>query len=127
MGASIQEARSRRPADAQACHARGPFPGIRASVRLGPKETAMAPLPLVFRSATELARLLRTRKVRAPELLDLCLDQYARHNASLNAVVVTDIERARKAALASDRRLKRGKPMGPFDGVPMTIKESFDW
>jgi amidase len=87
----------------------------------------MAPLPYVFRSATELARLLRSGKLRAPELLDLCLDQYARYNDKLNAVVVTGIERARKAALASDRRLKRGKPLGIFDGVPMTIKESFDW
>jgi amidase len=83
--------------------------------------------PLHFRSATELARLLRARKLRAPDLLDLCLDQYARHNGALNAVILTDIARARTAALAADRRLKRGKPRGLFDGVPMTAKESFDW
>ncbi len=87
----------------------------------------MPPLPPVFRSATELARLLRARKVSARELLDLCLDQYARHNDRLNAVVVTDIDRARKAAAAADRRLKAGRPIGGFDGVPMTAKESFDW
>lgn len=87
----------------------------------------MAPLPLVFRSATELARLLKSRKISARQLLDLCLDQYARHNDTLYAVVVTDIERARKSAAAADRRLKAGKPIGIFDGVPMTAKESFDW
>lgn len=87
----------------------------------------MSKLPLVYRSATEIARLLRTRKITAREMLDQCLDQYARHNDTLNAVVVTDIERARKAAAAADRRLKRGKPLGIFDGVPMTAKESFDW
>jgi len=87
----------------------------------------MSKLPLVYRSATELARLLRAGKISARELLAQCLDQYARHNDSLNAVVVTDIERARKAAAAADRRLKRGKPLGIFDGVPMTAKESFDW
>jgi len=87
----------------------------------------MASLPLVFRSATELARLLKARKISARELLDLCLDQYAKHNEELNAVIVTDIDRARKAAAAADRRLKAGNPRGPFDGVPMTAKESFDW
>ena len=34
---------------------------------------------------------------------------------------------AKHAAMASDKRLKRGTPLGPFDGVPMTAKESFDW
>ncbi len=87
----------------------------------------MPPLPLHFRSATELARLLRARKVSASELLEECLDQYAKHNDQLNAIIVTDIDRAKKAAAASDRRLKKGKPIGPFDGVPMTAKESFDW
>ncbi|WP_373504592.1 amidase [Aestuariivirga sp.] len=87
----------------------------------------MASLPLHFRSATELARLLRIGKVTASALLEECLDQHARHNGVLNAVVVTDIERAKKQAQASDRRLKKGKPIGPFDGVPMTSKESFDW
>ncbi len=87
----------------------------------------MPPLPLHFRSATELARLLRARKVTASGLLEQCLDQYAKHNDALNAVVVTDIDHAKRAAAASDRRLKKGKPIGPFDGVPMTAKESFDW
>jgi amidase len=83
--------------------------------------------PLVFQSATQLARQLRGGKVSAVDLLELSLEQYRRHNGKLNAVVVTDIPRARAAAVASDRRLKAGKPMGPLDGVPMTAKESFDW
>lgn len=87
----------------------------------------MSSLPLSFRSATELARLLRAGKLTARELLDDCLAQYEKHNSAVNAVVVTDIPRARKAAAAADRRLKAGKPKGPFDGVPMTAKESFDW
>jgi amidase len=86
----------------------------------------MPALPLHFRSATELARLLRARKVTASALLEDCLGQYKAHNKALNAVVVTDIPRAKKAAAAADRRLRAGKPKGPFDGVPMTAKESFD-
>lgn len=85
------------------------------------------PLPLHLRSALEQARLLRARKIGARELLDLAWGQVEKLNTSLNAVIVSDIVRARKAAAASDRRLKAGEPKGVFDGVPMTIKESFDW
>src|SRR5687768_13818031 len=82
---------------------------------------------LHFKTAVELAKLLRKRKLGAVELLDHCWKRYEQHNPSLNAIILTDIERARKAAAASDRRLKNAEPRGPFEGVPMTIKESFDW
>jgi amidase len=82
---------------------------------------------LVFKPALELGRLLKNRKVSAKELLRACLDQYAKHNAAVNAVVVTDIDRAFKAAEAADRRLRRGTGLSLIDGVPMTAKESFNW
>ncbi len=82
---------------------------------------------LCFLPALAQARLLRARKVSARELLQAALDQYALHNDTLNAVVVADIDRARRAAEAADRRYARSKPLSPVDGVPMTIKESFDW
>ncbi|MCB1378508.1 MAG: amidase [Alphaproteobacteria bacterium] len=87
----------------------------------------MSKRPIHFHSATEMARLLRAGKMTAAELLDICLGQYAKHNDGLNAVVVTDMEWARCAAAAADLRLRQGKALGPFDGVPMTAKESFDW
>ncbi len=84
-------------------------------------------VPLHFKSATELARLLRTRRLGALELLDHCWRRYETLNPRINAVVVTDIERARKTARAADRRLKKDEARKPFLAVPMTIKESFDW
>jgi amidase len=82
---------------------------------------------IVFKSALELGRMLRAGKISSRELLGECLSQYARHNDAINAVIFTDIARAKKSAAAADRRLKRETPLSPFDGVPMTIKESFDW
>ena len=82
---------------------------------------------IVFKSALELGRLLRARKISSRELLGECLAQYAKHNLAINAVIVIEIERAQKAAAAADRRLKQGTVRSAFDGVPMTIKESFDW
>jgi amidase len=82
---------------------------------------------IIFKSALEQSRLLRARKISASELLQTCLDQYARHNDRINAVIVTQLDQARKAAAAADRRLKKGKALSAFDGIPMTLKESFDW
>jgi amidase len=82
---------------------------------------------LHHRSALGLGKMLRAKKFSARELLDHCWAQYDKHNPALNAVIVADIDRARRAAADADRRLAKGAPLGPFDGVPMTIKESFDW
>jgi amidase len=84
-------------------------------------------MKLVFKSALALGRLLKARKISSRELLQACLDQYAAHNSLLNAVIATDFSRAWKAADAADRRLKKKTTLSPFDGVPMTAKESFDW
>ena len=82
---------------------------------------------LVFKPALELGALLKARKISAKELLEACLDQFAKHNEAVNAVIVTDIPRAMKAAAAADKRLDAGEPLSPLDGVPMTAKESFNW
>ena len=82
---------------------------------------------IVFQPAHALAKLLRKKKLSARELLDECLGQYKAHNDKVNAVIVTDIPRARKAAAAADKRLASGKVLSLFDGIPMTAKESFDW
>ncbi|MBG1232271.1 amidase [Aestuariivirga litoralis] len=82
---------------------------------------------LIFKSATDLGQMLKARKISARELLQACLDQFAKHNEALNAIVVTDIPQAMKAAAAADKRLDAGEPLSPIDGVPMTAKESFNW
>ncbi len=82
---------------------------------------------LHFLPALKLAGLLKRKKISSRELLDECLARYARHNGKVNAVIVTDIDRAKKSAAAADRRFAKGKLLSPFDGVPMTAKESFDW
>ena len=82
---------------------------------------------IYYRSALAQARLLRQRKISARELLAISAKRVEAINPKINAVVVADFELAGKAAAASDRRLKRGEPQGIFDGVPMTVKESFNW
>jgi amidase len=81
---------------------------------------------LPFRSATALAAAIRRRQIGCRELLELYLARMARFNPGLNAIVVTDLDGARKRADAADAALARGEVWGPLHGVPMTIKDSFD-
>src|SRR5437867_5887058 len=45
---------------------------------------------------------------------------------TLNAIISTYLDSARKRARAADWALARKKPWGPLHGVPMTIKESYN-
>ena len=82
-------------------------------------------LDMPFRSACDLSIALQSRQIGARELLDLYWDRVERYNPQLNAIVVCDIEGARKRAEAVDEALTRGEQIGPLAGLPMTIKESF--
>ena len=79
-----------------------------------------------YQSATELMSLLDAREVGARELLEHFLDRVERHNQAINAIIWQDADRARAEADASDRRRAAGEATGPLDGLPVTVKESFD-
>ncbi len=83
-------------------------------------------MTIPFRSAKQLASLIRQKKVGCLELLDLYLERVERYNPKINAVIFMDREGARRRAKQADRALARGEIWGPLHGVPMTIKESFD-
>src|SRR6266542_3288840 len=76
--------------------------------------------------ARELAARLRAGQVTAVDVLDAHLARVEKHNPALNAVVSLDAERARRQAEAADAALRRGEPLGPLHGVPMTIKDAYD-
>ncbi|MBC5765970.1 amidase [Ramlibacter albus] len=57
------------------------------------------------------------------EALDACLARLAATKA-LNAVIAEDRAGATVAAHASEARWKRGEPLGPLDGIPLTLKDN---
>src|SRR6516225_8865506 len=81
---------------------------------------------LHFKSAVEIARLIREREVRATEALEHFLARVEKYNPNLNAVIWLDVGRARERAKAADAALAKGEVWGPLHGVPMTIKESYN-
>ena len=77
--------------------------------------------------ATELAQQVKRKEISAVELLELHLQRYQQHNPIINAVIFTQIDHAYEQAQAADKALALGKKTGPLHGVPMTIKDSYDW
>ncbi len=90
-----------------------------------PAGVSAEPTDLHRASATDLARLLRQRKVSATELCRSTIARIERLDAQVNAVVVRDFERALSDAKSADAALARGVNL-PLLGIPMTVKESFD-
>lgn len=78
-----------------------------------------------YKSATELASLIRQKKIGSLELLDHFLARIEKYNPKLNAIIWMDKDKARKRAKAADAALRKGKRWGALHGVPMTIKESY--
>ena len=81
---------------------------------------------LCFRSATELAHLVRERDVSAQELVETHLRRIEQVNPQINAVVQLDADRALEAARKADQALAQGIPIGPLHGVPFTAKDNFE-
>ena len=107
------------------------------------KEVAKPTIPFTVaeykqKSALELAKLIREKKVTSTELVDLAYKVIAEENPKLNAVLTTEngkiphaiVEEAYKTAKEIDNRISAGKlaanPINweeqPFLGVPTLIK-----
>src|SRR5438034_913988 len=74
--------------------------------------------------ATELAALMRRKKVSPVEVMDAILDRIERINPKLNAFVTLTDEAARREAKAAERALTRRRTvLGPLHGVPFSVKD----
>lgn len=79
------------------------------------------------RTARDLLEDLAGKRVSARELLADAVATGDGVHAALNAVVATDLDRAHRAAAAVDDARARGVELGPLAGLPMTIKEGYDF
>ncbi|WP_207477633.1 amidase [Arenibaculum pallidiluteum] len=74
--------------------------------------------------AHELAALYRRRALRPSEVAEAVIGRIAAWEPHLRALYAFDPEAALASAAASDARWLAGEPLGPLDGVPVTIKEN---
>ncbi|AUC98741.1 amidase [Bradyrhizobium sp. SK17] len=77
-------------------------------------------------SATELAGLIKSKKVSAKEAAEAGLARLDAVNPDINAVVDHRPDDVLAQAAAIDAAIARGDAMGPLAGVPVTIKVNVD-
>lgn len=78
---------------------------------------------LSMMSALEISARFADRSVSPVEATAAALDAIGAHDPDVNAFVLVDPEGATAAAMSSERRWREGRQLGPFDGVPTTIKD----
>jgi len=82
---------------------------------------------LCFLPATELAARIRRGAVSPVEVVDAYLRRIGQRNAVINAYVTVIADQAREAARQAERAVSAGAPLGPLHGVPIAIKDLFDF
>src|SRR3954463_3506583 len=82
--------------------------------------------PVGIDGAEALVRRMAAGELSAREVVAAHIDRIRVVNPRLNAVVGPLFEQARAQAAASDERRRRSESLGPLDGVPVTVKESYD-
>ncbi len=77
--------------------------------------------------ATELALQLRGGAISASDAVAAAIDRIERINPAINAVVTTAFDEALATAKRADRLTSQNKWLGPLHGVPILIKDLFDF
>jgi len=78
---------------------------------------------LAFLPVTQLAQLVRTRKVSSIALTTMYLERLKRYDATLHCVINLTEERALAQAQRADREIAAGRYRGPLHGIPWGAKD----
>jgi aspartyl-tRNA(Asn)/glutamyl-tRNA(Gln) amidotransferase subunit A len=76
-------------------------------------------------SAVDLVAGYRSGELSPVEATRSALDAVAAHDGLVHAFVLTDEDAALAAAREAEARWAAGRPMGPVDGVPTSVKDIF--
>src|SRR5215831_14936081 len=80
---------------------------------------------LIWKSASELAALVRERQVLAVEVTEAHLRRIEAVDGKLGAYLRVDAEGALQRAREIDAAVGRGQDIGPLGGVPVALKDLF--
>jgi amidase len=80
---------------------------------------------LHWMSASALAAGIAAGELSSLEVLNHLVDRVVELDGPINSIVQWDLLRARAVAEEADAMVRRGDPLGPLHGVPMTVKDSF--
>jgi len=71
-----------------------------------------------------LSEKLQKKEISPVELLNGYLKQIDAHDSKVNAFIEVDREFALSSARESEKRIQAGKPLSPYDGIPVGIKDN---
>ena len=78
---------------------------------------------LSYRTAADLAQLIRRREVSPVELTKATLARIERSQPVLNAFITVCHDEALAAARAAEAAIVRNDPVGPLHGIPFSVKD----
>ncbi len=78
-------------------------------------------------SAATLAARIRRKEVSPVEAVDSAIARIEAHNPKINALIIFGFGEARKAAKAAEAAIMRGDAVGALHGVPIAMKDCFDY
>ena len=96
-------------------------PSVRS--RVAPRAVPRDLEELAFLPVTELADLIRRRRVTSTQLTRMYLGRINRYDRVLKAVITVTEERALRQAAAADAEIARGRYRGPLHGIPWGAKD----
>ncbi len=85
----------------------------------------MSDAELAFTPATELAEMIRLKKVSPVEVVDVFAKRIEELNPKLGAYLTPTLDQARDQAKGAEREVNGGD-LPPFHGVPISIKDLND-
>lgn len=78
---------------------------------------------LAFYSVSDLAYLVKNRKVTSEQLTKMYLDRLKKYGPKLECVITLTEELAMKQAKQADAEISKGKYRGPLHGIPFGVKD----
>lgn len=103
----------------------GPVPALQAELFEAPKSQVPPAGKFIYKSATELAALIKNKQATSVEIVQDIISYIKYHNHKYNAIVWLLEDQALNDAKKADSLLAHDKIMGPLHGVPITVKEQF--
>ncbi len=78
-------------------------------------------------SATALAKRIKKKEISPVEVMDEAIARIDAINPKINALIILHLDQARDAAKKAEAAVMRGSELGPLHGVPVAMKDCFDF
>ena len=87
----------------------------------------MGSIDVAYRSATDLAADMASKRVSPVEVMEATLRRADERDPSLNAIVYRGFDEAMESARSAEAAIAGGAGTGPLHGVPVLMKDLFDF